>query len=476
MTRVLTMVWMAGTALVTAAEWSLDRAVEHLDARQKLWSEWKPAQAQGGPCVSCHTGLPYAAARAAARRSRGEAQATELERGLAAGLEARLRSSEPVTMFPFFQKEPAKSQSAAVEAVIAVFVLSQTNAPAQAVERMWSHQIKDSEDRGAWPWFHLKLDPWESENSAYYGASLAAIALGGAPPSEGTGAMHAYLRRERERQPLHNQLMALWASARAPSLLDARARTAIREAVLRGQRSDGGLPLSALGPWSFMRDGLDGASNAYATAFAAYALRQVPGNCGDRRIERALEWLRVNQNRETGAWTAPTMTKAYPAGSMQESFMSDAASAFAVLALLDETCRASAGTAVPYPADYRSWTVVKTTLVGPQSRQFAARGGFHHFYANAKAMEGYRTGKFPDGAVIVDEGVHAVERDGNTIEGDWRGIDVMHRDSKAFTGTGGWGYEQFGEGNVARSTAGLRIACHACHSRAKNSVFSSFRK
>ena len=50
---------------------------------------------------------------------------------------------------------------------------------------------------------------------------------------------------------------------------------------------------------------------------------------------------------------------------------------------------------VPYPSEYRVWAVVTTKLVGPQSKFFAARGGFHHFYANDKALEGYRTGVFP---------------------------------------------------------------------------------
>ena len=61
------------------------------------------------------------------------------------------------------------------------------------------------------------------------------------------------------------------------------------------------------------------------------------------------------------------------------------------------------GADVPYPAGYRQWTHVKSTLIGPQHPRFAANGGLHHFYANEKALEGYRTGKFPDGAVLVDD-------------------------------------------------------------------------
>ena len=44
--------------------------------------------------------------------------------------------------------------------------------------------------------------------------------------------------------------------------------------------------------------------------------------------------------------------------------------------------------AVDYPADYRQWAHVKSTLVGPQNPGFATNGGLHHFYANPKGMEG----------------------------------------------------------------------------------------
>src|SRR4051812_19989612 len=59
--------------------------------------------------------------------------------------------------------------------------------------------------------------------------------------------------------------------------------------------------------------------------------------------------------------------------------------------------------AVQYPAGYRQWTHVKSTLIGPQHPRFASNGGLHHFYANEKALEGYRTGNFLDGAVLVDD-------------------------------------------------------------------------
>ena len=133
---------------------------------------------------------------------------------------------------------------------------------------------------------------------------------------------------------------------------------------------------------------------------------------------------------------------------------------------------------VPYPVEYRSWAVVKTSLVGPQARNFATRGGFHHFYANDKAMEGYRTGKFPDGSIIVDEGVIAEEAQGVTAEKGRRSLDVMHKDSGRFQSTGGWGYDHFeGDSQTSVASAEVRTACFTCHSQRKDHdfVYSTFR-
>ena len=135
--------------------------------------------------------------------------------------------------------------------------------------------------------------------------------------------------------------------------------------------------------------------------------------------------------------------------------------------------------AVPYPAEYRSWPVVKTSLVSPQAPNYAARGGFHHFYANAQAMEGYRTGAFPDGSIIVDEGVYADDAKGVMVERGRRSLDVMHKNSATHAATGGWGFEHFdGDSQVGSGTAEARAACATCHGqrKAQDYVFSTFRR
>ena len=76
-----------------------------------------------------------------------------------------------------------------------------------------------------------------------------------------------------------------------------------------------------------------GASHPYATALTAYVLKLAGGKTARKQTDRALDWLKKHQDRQTGAWPAISMNKKYPAGSMEEKFLQDAATAFAVLAL-----------------------------------------------------------------------------------------------------------------------------------------------
>lgn len=136
--------------------------------------------------------------------------------------------------------------------------------------------------------------------------------------------------------------------------------------------------------------------------------------------------------------------------------------------------------AVPYPAGYRRWVRVMSALVGPQSPAFALHGGIHHIYANEKAMDGYRTGRFPDGSVLVADFLETRESAGITTEGPRRRIDVMVKDSRQYPETGGWGFEQFrGDSQTDRMiTAQIATKCFACHAQQKehDSVFSRFRE
>ncbi len=134
---------------------------------------------------------------------------------------------------------------------------------------------------------------------------------------------------------------------------------------------------------------------------------------------------------------------------------------------------------VPYPAGYRNWHHVKSMIVGQGHPLYEAFGGIHHLYANPKAVAGYKSGKFPNGAIIVFDLLEAKSADNAVTEGARKVVGVMHKDAKKFAATGGWGFEAFGGGDktnrVVRDNAAS--ACFACHEPQKGHeyVFSRLR-
>lgn len=134
---------------------------------------------------------------------------------------------------------------------------------------------------------------------------------------------------------------------------------------------------------------------------------------------------------------------------------------------------------VPYPEGYRDWHHVKSMVIEEGHPLHASFGGIHHLYANKEAMEGYKSGRFPDGAVIIFDLFEALRADHAVTEGAHKVVGVMHKDAKKFAETGGWGFEGFGGGDptqrVVRSEA--KNACFSCHAPLKDRdyVFSSLR-
>lgn len=134
---------------------------------------------------------------------------------------------------------------------------------------------------------------------------------------------------------------------------------------------------------------------------------------------------------------------------------------------------------VPYPAGYRDWTHVKSMVIEPGHALYASFGGLHHLYANDPAMRGYREGKFPDGAVIVFDLLTAVSADQTVTAGPRKVVGVMHKDSRRYAATGGWGFEGFvGDSRTERAVADQAVtACFACHEarRDHDYVFSAMQ-
>src|SRR5262245_31771057 len=126
---------------VRGAGWNPQLAAKYLDGRQQEWFAWPQAQSKNGPCVSCHTGMPYLIARPALRRLLKEAQPTMYETGLL----DRLRSNAGA--------KPAGALQS-VETIFAAMLLPQGDGAQRATfDQLWLLQKKDGDLRGGWQWY-----------------------------------------------------------------------------------------------------------------------------------------------------------------------------------------------------------------------------------------------------------------------------------------------------------------------------------
>jgi squalene-hopene/tetraprenyl-beta-curcumene cyclase len=208
---------------------------------------------------------------------------------------------------------------------------------------MWALQFKTGELKGAWAWLNFHYEPWESNGSPYFGATLAAIAVGTAPGNYAANAeiqdriklLRDYLQQRADTEHLFNRAMALFASSKVPSVLTPTQRQAIIEAALAKQHEDGGWSMSDLGPWKRSDSTpLVTSSDGYATGLIALALQSGGLQRSDAHVARALRWLSQHQDGGTGMWSAASLNKERDPGTDIGKFMSDAATAYAVLALV----------------------------------------------------------------------------------------------------------------------------------------------
>jgi Cytochrome P460 len=148
-------------------------------------------------------------------------------------------------------------------------------------------------------------------------------------------------------------------------------------------------------------------------------------------------------------------------------------------ALCITTVVAMDNTAVPYPQGYRQWHHVKSMVINPGHSLYEAFGGIHHVYANDKAVAGYAAGKFADGSILVFDLLAATSSDNAVTEGARKVVGVMHKDSRKYAGTGGWGFEGFkGDSKTERAVGNnAAAACFGCHEpqKGRDYVFSSLR-
>jgi len=145
------------------------------------------------------------------------------------------------------------------------------------------------------------------------------------------------LQQHADTESLFNRAMVLWASSRLSGLLTPMQRKAIVEAAVAKQREDGGWSLSDLGTFQRVDSTpLDKSSDGYATGLIALALQSSGLQRDDMHVSRALSWLLQHQDSSTGMWSASSLNKQRDPATEIGKFMSDAATAYAVLALVEK--------------------------------------------------------------------------------------------------------------------------------------------
>jgi hypothetical protein len=129
--------------------------------------------------------------------------------------------------------------------------------------------------------------------------------------------------------------------------------------------------------------------------------------------------------------------------------------------------------ATQFPESFRRWVHVGTGVIMPGTTpQMTNEEGMHHIFANQKAVEGYASGDFADGSMVVYELRETKQQNGVIFEGDRRRVDVMIKDSAHYASTGGWRFQRFmGNDQTQNSIHDSGTSCFQCHQKASTHGF-----
>jgi len=339
-----------------AASWEQKAAADYLDRRQQWWMQWPRAQRDHDTfCVSCHTAVPYALSRATLRKALAEQTPSAGEQRLLDNVTKRVRLWKEVA--PFYSDADRGAyktvESRGTESVLNALILASHDAQSgylshdtvEAFDNMWKEQQTSGNEKGAWLWLRFNNEPWEADDSDYYGATLAAVAIGTAPGNylaspeiqKNVTMLREYLNDKSAAQTPINRVALLWAAAKMPGLIEPDRKKAIIAELLEKQQADGGWSLSSLsGEWK-RSDGTpqEAKSDGYATGLISFALLQAGVSPENAQLKRGLAWLTANQDKAAGSWLAYSLNKNKEHHLSPETalFMNDAATAYAVLAL-----------------------------------------------------------------------------------------------------------------------------------------------
>jgi squalene-hopene/tetraprenyl-beta-curcumene cyclase len=302
-----------------AAALSLIRATDYLDTTASEWTRQRN-------CGSCHTNYPYLLARPSLGESKSAAQG-----------EIRSYFENRVAHWDDENKDAKPRWDAEVVATAHALAFHDAATTERlhpmtrkALDRMWTLQKPE----GGWDWLKCGWPPLEHDD--YYGALVAALAVGHAPEDyahgksaeQGLKRLHGYFQKNSP-PDLHHQTILLWAATRLESLMDQDRRQKTIQALRRLQRADGGWCLPSMGQWK-RRDGKpnnpDAPSDGYATGLVVLVLREAGISASDPAVERGVAWLRTNQ-RASGRWFTRSLNND------KAHYITDAGTSLAIMAL-----------------------------------------------------------------------------------------------------------------------------------------------
>jgi len=348
-------------------DWDKKLAAEYLDARAEWWLGWNSSKlGNETSCIACHTGVPYLMSRHRLRSEIGETDSSNAEKKTLAGVYKRVKKFDEITLYyqPPNYGEEKRLQSRGTEtiqnAVICATIDAQqglrniSQVTSVAFANLWKNQqkLEGSGKKGGWSWLDFSLEPWESADAEFYGVTMAAMAVGIAPGNynqraeiqKNVALLTEYLTSRFDDQHLHNKMAMLLASSYLEGLLSDVQEAKLIDEIFAKQRTDGGWSLFSLGSNSLDGESkwvrLDGTdqvaeSDGYATGYTVYVLKRVGVSPDHERMKKAVHWLQTNQT-EDGSWQGTSVNKKRNHATNIGKFMDDAATAFAVLALLEK--------------------------------------------------------------------------------------------------------------------------------------------
>lgn len=294
---------------------SAEKAGDYLDGVGINWTRDRQ-------CITCHTNMPYLTARPLLKGDGWK--------------EVREFLDKDVTSWSKGGKPRGDAYVVATAFALAFNDAQQggklADTTTAALDKMWDVQTKT----GGWNW--LKCDWPPLEHDDYYGATLAALAVGYAPGGYiKTDKAQAGLKKltkyfaDTPAPDLHHTAMLLWASTRVPDLMTADAKAKAIADLKAKQRKDGGWSLPSLGEYK-RRDEKktpndpNAESDGYGTGFVAFVLMQAGEKPAGDTITAAVKWLKANQ-RESGRWYTRSLNND------KAHYITNAGTAFCVLAL-----------------------------------------------------------------------------------------------------------------------------------------------